>query len=846
MTTVIQRSFAGGELAPSLHARVDLVKYQTGLKTCRNLIVQRHGGVTNRPGFKFVGEVKDSSKRVKLHKFVFNADQTYVLEFGNLYMRVIRNGAQVLETAVNITGITQANPAVVTANAHGYSNGDEVYIAGVVGMTQVNGRNFKVAGVTANTFQLQDLAGNNINSTAYTAYSSGGTVARVYGITTPYVEADLQELQIAQSGDTVTIVHPNYAPRELTRTGHAAWALATITFAPTQAAPTAPSATIGVAGSPNIVWRYQVTAVATETYEESLPTASFSCTGSTPTTAAPNTLAWTVAANAVEYNVYRETVPGSGTYGYIGTAGSNSFSDNNITPVSDETPPISRNPFNAASAYPSAVSYYQQRQVFANTDNDPEKCWTSRSANFKNFTIRSPLQDDDAVTFNVSGKQVNEIRHLVELGKLVVFTSGGEWTVEGDAAGTLKPANVNPKQHGYNGSSTLTPLIVGSTALYVQARGSIVRDLSYDVAVDGYRGNELTIMAAHLFDGYTLTDWDYQQIPHSVVWAVRSDGALLGLTYVREHQVWGWHHHDTGGDVVENVCVVPEGTEDFLYAVIKRTVNGYTKRYIERLNTRFVTDITVDAFFVDSGLSYDGRNTGATTMTLSGGTDWTYTENLTLTASASYFTAADVGNAIILEAADGTKVICTINAYTSGTVVTVKPNKTVPTTLRNVARTTWSKAVDELSNLWHLEGRTLSILADGNVEPQKTVSNGAITLTRPYAVIHAGLPITADFETLDIDSVQYPQTGKQRLVSQLTLVVESSRGIYAGPDANHLREYKQRAAENYGAAISLLTGPTNPINLETTWNSNGRIFVRQTDPLPLTILASVPSGFIGG
>src|SRR5262245_57207681 len=141
---VAQRSFAGGEIAPSLYARVDTSKYATGLRTMRNNILMRHGGAQSRPGLDFIGEVKDSTKSVRLIPFIFNTDQTYCLEFGNLYMRVIRDGSYQYDVSRNITGITNANPGVVTSNAHGFSNGEEVYISGVVGAIApyVNGRNF--------------------------------------------------------------------------------------------------------------------------------------------------------------------------------------------------------------------------------------------------------------------------------------------------------------------------------------------------------------------------------------------------------------------------------------------------------------------------------------------------------------------------------------------------------------------------------------------------------------------------------------------------------------------------------------------------------------------------------
>lgn len=936
MSTAATRSFSAGEIAPALYARVDQIKYATGLRTLRNFLVMRHGGVSNRPGTGSDAEVKDSSKTVRLIPFIFNTEQTYSLEFGDLYMRVHQNGAQVLETGVAITGATQANPCVITAVAHGYSNGDEVVIASVGGMTQLNGRNFKVAGVTANTFQLRYMDNTTtVNSTAFGAYTSGGTVRRVFTLVTPYLEADLQELQFVQSADVITIVHPGYAPRELARTGLTAWTLSVVTFEPSIARPTSVAVVAGGAGA--LTFRYKVTAIKRETYEESLSgteaadaitnvtqaspavvtavahgyangdevlitgvggmtqlngrtfivagvtantfqlkdtdstaysaytaggssfrTSAVVTAAAAPTVPAPHVLTWVAVTNAIEYNIYREV---NGIYGFIAVAPTITFSDTGLTPDDTDNPPQSTNFFKLVGDFPSTVGYFQQRRSFANTDNDPDKFLGSRTAQFNNFTTHQPLQDDDAVIFELVGRQVNEIRHILDVGSLVILTSGGEWTIEGDPAGILTPVEINPKQRGYNGANSLPPIVVGGNALYVQARGSIVRDLSFDYQVDSYRGNDLTIFSAHLFDGYTLRDWTFQQIPHSIVWMARSDGTLLGLTYVREHQIVGWHRHDFGG-IVEQVCAIPEGDEDALYLVIKRSIpglaslGGSTRRYIERLKTRRIDDIK-DAVFVDSSLTYDGRHTGSTTMTLTG-SGWTHTDTLTLTASVATFTAADVGKVVQLTGSDGTVIRFAIEVFSSTTVVTGRPNITVPVSMQAVAITIWALAVFTVGGLWHLEGQNISALGDGFVAANPnnpaytvvTVSNGQATFATAYGVIHVGLPYTSDLETLDIDTAQgESMSDKKKMIARVTFFLEQSRGLWVGPslptDASQtgMRELKKRNDEDPHSPIALFTG-TDEVHFEAGWSRGGRIAARQTDPLPLSILAVAPSGMI--
>lgn len=222
----IKTSFNAGELSPRLAGRVDVSKYQFGCAILENFVVLAHGGFRRRSGSRFVEEVKDSSKKTRLIPFIFNEDQSYILEFGNQTLRFFTKGGLLTETAKNITGVTKADPAVVTSSAHGFANGDQVIIAGVVGMTQLNtGRTFTVAGATTDTFQL-----SGVDSTSYGTYVSGGTVSRVYTIPTPYVEDDLALLKYTQSADVAYFFHRGYAPRKLSRLGAANWTLTTPTF----------------------------------------------------------------------------------------------------------------------------------------------------------------------------------------------------------------------------------------------------------------------------------------------------------------------------------------------------------------------------------------------------------------------------------------------------------------------------------------------------------------------------------------------------------------------------------------------------------------------------------------
>lgn len=606
----LSRSFAAGIIGPELYGRIDLVKFQTGLAKCRNFIVLPHGPVQNRPGFGYVLEAKDSTKAVRVVPFSYSTEQTFVLEFGDQYVRFHTQGATLLETGLVVTGISKANPGVLTYTGTDPANGDWMYLAGIGGMAELNGRYVKVKNVdtAANTFEISDIhGGGNIDTSGLTTYTSGGTASRVYTVSTPYVAADLFELHFVQSADVLTIVHPSYEPRELRRLGATNWQLATISFSPTISAPSAPTVTSSGAGAES--YTYKVTALAAETLEESLPSASTSVTGVALTTAGAYndidpTPGGATVSGAVRYNIYKLS---NGLYGYIGQSDGSTFRDANITADVSQTPPEANTPFTGASNYPGAVGYHEQRRCFGGTNNKPQNFWATRSATENNLSYSIPTRDDDAITFRIAAREANRIRHIVSLDQLILLTSGGEWKIAPQNSDILTPSSAAPKSIATEGANSVQPAVTAGSVIFVQESGSRMREMKYKWESNGYQVNDLSLMAPHLFDDYTIVDLAYAKTPHKVVWCVRSDGGLLGLTYLPEHEVVGWHEHDTDG-LFESVACVKEGSEHVLYAVIKRTINSRTVRYIERLHTRKFTNAE-DAFFVDSGLTYDSTAT---------------------------------------------------------------------------------------------------------------------------------------------------------------------------------------------------------------------------------------------
>jgi len=329
-----------------------------------------------------------------------------------------------------------------------------------------------------------------------------------------------------------------------------------------------------------------------------------------------HTITWAAVRDAEEYWIYREK---DGVYGYIGTARGTTFEDQGQEPDFTKVPPVYRNPFLASGNYPQAVGYVQQRLGFGGSDEKPQTVLLSRTGDFHNFTTRSPLEDDDALEFAVAGQRAFRIRHLADIERLMILTGGSELIARGDQDGVIRPTAINISAVGYVGSSDVQPILVGTSALVVQARGSQVYE--FRATAEGYIARDLTAWAPHLVDGYSIVDWAWAQSPSSCAWAVRSDGVLLGLTYVPEQDIFAWHRHDTEGigtGYFESVCVVPEGDEDVLYAVVKRTVSGGTVRYVERLAERNESLYSAGAnqttvVFLDSHKTYTASANGTAT-----------------------------------------------------------------------------------------------------------------------------------------------------------------------------------------------------------------------------------------
>ncbi len=878
-----QPSLAAGEISPDLYGRVDQELYYIGARRLKNFIVRQYGGASNRSGSKFISEAKDSSKELRIIDFSFNEIQTYVLALGDQTMRVIKDGGEVLEASKVITGITQANPAVVTSAAHGFSNGDDVYLAGIVGMVELNGRTLRVANVTPNTFELQDFQNVAVNALGYGAYVSGGTVARVYTVATPWPDEELFSLNYAQSNDVITFVHSKYQVYDVTRTDHNAWTVTPFniqngpfkdvnTTATTVIASAVTGAAITVTAS---AATFTADDVGSLFYIEQMPTDS--------------TAIWevgkTIALNDIRragYHYYKAL--GAGTTGTIkpdhvegtskdGSAGieweylHSGYGIVKITAFTDTThvtaQVIKRLPENTTTlattnwakalwskteGYPSAAAYHKQRLWLGGATLSPNTLACSGVRLRVQFGTSKPILDDEAIKLSLDTS--NALRHILPLKKLIVLTSGDEELLSGQNGSILASEPPTPEVQGYNGSSKIRPIIIGNSALFVEDTLDVVRSLSYDYVSDAFKGLDVTARSPHLFRDRSIKDWAYQKRPLSTVWTVMDDGALLSFTFMEEQKVYAWSPHDTDG-LYKSACCVREGSETAAYKVVERVINGTTRKYIERDQGRYFTSIE-DAYFVDCGLSYDGRNTGATTITVSGGTTWTEPEQVTLTASASIFTARDTGDQIFFDAGN-IRYRIEINGYISGTQVTGVLLKDLPEAYQDVARTDWRFARRTFSNFHHLEGKDVVALVDGNVVTGLTVEDGRVVIPTLGAVVHIGLRYSCELETLDFAQPQGQGKAHTINIPRVFFTVQDTRGIFVATnsygdssltatdnledalyDDGFIEHIQRTPDEGYDGPIPAKTDLVE-VGTNSSWSNTGRVCVRHIYPLPCTI-----------
>jgi len=748
----ILSNFTAGELSPRLDGRTDINKYGNGCKTLQNFVVQPHGGASRRSGTKYVNEVKNSAHNARLIPFEFNVTQSYILEFGDQYFRIHKDGGTVV--------------------------------------------------------------------------SSGSAVE----VTTPYLHTELSELKFTQSADVMYIVHPNHAPRKITRTSHTAWTITEVAFrrGPMQDANTTTTTLTASARTGNVTITASAdTFVSTDVgrlvklHNGYAKISSF--TNATTVVAAvqenergntelePSYTATTISfsegdpsSTGLEHNdrmvdtagkfveqgfevgmsvvisgastsgnnkssalivqVTQDTILLSPSVDLVDEAAGQSITIAGVITADDDW---SLGAFSATTGHPAAVTFYQSRLVFAATSGQPQTVFFSVSGDFENFT--GGVDASAALIYTLGSNQVNVIRYLQSGRVLLVGTSGGEFVVTASEDAPISPTNTVIRRQATYGSADVQPVQVGNVTLFVQRARRKLRELVFDLNTDSYVAPDMTILAEHVTES-GIKEISLQQEPNNVVWCVLNNGKLVGMTYRREEDVVAWHQHLMGGSFtdsgttyaygyVESVAsIAGDLNEDTVYLIVKRTINGSTKRYVEFFTVSDFGDDIADAFFVDCGLTYSGS------------------------------------------------------------------------------------AATSISGLTHLEGQTVSILADGATHPDRTVASGAVALASSATKAHVGLAYTSTLQTMRLDAggTEGTSQGKTKRVQDVTLRLFESVGAKVGSSATELDRIPFRSsADAMSSAIGLFTGDKF-VEFRGGFETDGFVVVQQDQPLPLTLLSILP------
>ncbi len=933
---VIQTSFNSGEWSPSLYAQVNLKQYHSGAALLRNFFIDTRGGATTRPGTEYIATCKSNSI-VRPIPFQASFTVSYLLEFGQGYVRFFNNGAPVLEAGKTITAITQANPGVITSAAHGYINGDWIVISGIVGMVLLNGNTFIVVGVTANTYTLTDLFGNVINTTSYGTYISGGITQRVYTITSPYQASEVFGIRYTQNVNQLILCHPNHPPSVLTLITATNWTIAPIAFGSTVTIPTVNAVSSTLAPG-TVNYAYVVTAFDSNGQESGPSTfATLPNSQDLRTTAGTNTVSWGTVTGAISYAVYKaelrygSPVPAGSQFGFIGAVTGLSLIDSNISPDFTQGPPIPQNPFSgsgvqsvtvtnpgsyggtvaipsvsfsggggsgaaaiatlsatsvvvstAGSGYvvgdtitifnlvirvtsvdgfsriqtiaivnpgaltggttppnpysgtqsgsglggtfsatwgvssvgitnpgtgyatPPAVAFSSgaaaatailgatsagnptvpalanQRLVLAGPVLSPGQINASKPGAYFNFDISSPIQPDDAIQQTLVAGQLNTIQAMIPMpAGLIVFGDRLAWLVNGGSAGAPFSATslvANPQ--AYNGSSLLPPIVATSDILYVQAKQSIVRNLVYNFYTNVYTGTDISILSNHLFYAYNLVQWAWAEEPFKLAWAVRNDGQLLCLTFLKDLEIVAWTHSDTQGSFAGVASIVEPstiGNVDAIYHVVQRTVQGVTVNYIERFVELSYPNDYKSSWQVDAGIGYND-------------------------AAATIFSGAQhLGGMAVTGLADGVVI-----------------NFTMP-----------------VNGIFQFGiGGTAGLTAIPNA-----------------SIVTVGLSFLPQLGTLPLDLGEPTVQGKRKKVSAVTVRCRNALGLTAGRTLTTGVPMQDLILGNVGTmsnqiVTGLVTGDARTI-VDPQWDVFGQYYIQQPNPYPASILGVIPEIEVG-
>lgn len=856
MFSTIWSSFNDGELSPLLDGRTDIPQYQKGSRILLNMLPTAQGPAVRRGGSRLIDTTRNGTNPVVLLRFSRSQTESYVLAFGNLKINFYFNGRLVLDGANNPYVVTTPYADADLFSADGTvmfsatESIDQIYIAHPKYPPQIlsflGPANWTIAALDNKDGPWEDgnadkastvfvtgavTIGSSVTLTSSSGIFKAGHVGSLFRLS----QQDLSLVKPWAPGQQT----PNIAVNVQRRAGFKTYKCTDVsagtapsgatTLLYVQTGPKTPIHTEGSAwdgdqstalnpiGSANyystgVKWEYQDCGY-----------------GVLKITSVTN--ATTAVATVVRQ--LPTSVVGAGNASYIWEFGA----------------------WNSVNGYPSVVTFFRERLSFGYSGRISMSV-VGDYANFADMDFGETLPDS-AITVSVLSDQVNDVQWLAPQDALIVGTLGGEFVIaQQSISDPFGPLNIRVSPQSIYGGRHIAPIRVQGNTLFVQKNGRSLREFSYAFSQDSYQSVDLSVLSEHVTEG-GIIDITWAKNPYSVIWCILGNGNLVSFTYNSEQAVKAWARHDLAGGKAVSITCVPgaDGTYDDVYVVVQRVISGgggtsYSIERIEQAFANYPKGTQQDCFYVDCGLTL--KNTINTTLT-PGGQASEKGNTGSFTTGAAFFSSNDVGRYIHYDwmtsrvGDDGiirpyqTRGVAQITDFISNTqvlglIIAPWPNNNL--ILANQWRIT-VKTLSIPSVPWY--GKTLSILADGACQPDQLYSGGpTVTLQYPASVVQIGLKSPCVMQTMRPEGGDATGTaqGKLKRVIRATVRLINTLGIELGRDINSLETIEMRdPSVPDDNPPPIFTGDTARENFNGDWDRNGRVMVRQEQPLPLTLCA---------
>lgn len=798
-TRTVKNVFSSGEISPRGEGRADASQYENAVRQMNNFHIKKLGGAFKRQGTSFIVESLNHLYRSRVEDFQVNTSNAYTLELNEGKARPIKDAVIVTESGQSITGATQANPCILTVNAHGYSVGDYFDITDVSGMEELNGRSYKVVSIGTNLIKFSDVSGNLIDSTSFTAYTSGGDTYKHTVFDHPYTAAQLVDIQTTHVGDEMYTTHVNVSPRKITRVDDTNW---TVSVFKTLDGPYLDQNKTDTTLTPS------------------------GTTGSVTVNSSANLFASTDVGRHI-------SITDSGTRGWGTITGFTNATQVTVSLGSDlggvnAVKTWRLGAFSETTGWPRAIGIHEERMWFGYVDVEQQSLWGSKPGEYDNFAPTEPdltVLDTNGLKFTLGNGGFDAITWLSSGYGLFIGTEGGPYIATA-TGGSITPTNIQvTKQSGY-GSNLLPPELLNGSLIYVSRTGRSVRELIYNFEYNSYVSNDLSAISEHIFrEGDKAIDTAFQRYPDGHFWYAMDSGELVCMLFDREQNVVGFNRHTIGGTFEKTTLTSGFVVEGRTYR-IKNNIGGADFTNIGALDNNIGTE------FVATGILPENWGSGELAE-LSGG----QVESISFSPSV----ALTEDNIFMC-------VKRTIGGVTKR-YIEMLSDEFLPQHDRDYDNaiyldsslvSTGSSEFTKVGNLWHLEGETVTALANNGDDSEYTVSNGSITLQSSATSAKVGYSYRALIELLplEVSSRSGSSVAGIKRISEAYLKIENSMGITHGKSLDN----EDLTTEPFREDTDYMDLPPPLFSGVYTLNTNHRsdrdegYFILQDSPYPLNIL----------